>query len=102
MSKIEILSFKRINAGCLVGSFNMYVPKMGLEINNCNVFQKNTGERWITFPSREYETEGQKKYFPYLRFREKEHMEIFTKVVFESLDKYFSENPIVADEDLPF
>jgi len=100
MSEIECLKFKSMQSGLLVGFANIYIPKWGVEICDVKLFQKN-GARWVSFPAREY-TEAnstEKKYFPYIRFRDKAHAEIFSKRVVEAIEKYCAEQSPSAFED---
>ena len=82
---IEIKNFKRIDKGALQGSFSIYIPEWELTINDVTYFVKE-GRRWISFPSREYEKDGEKKYWPFIKFP-KERMEAFTTAVIAQIDK---------------
>jgi len=59
------------NSGALIAKFNAKFHKMGgLIIRECALFETN-GKKWITLPSRQYEVEGKKKYYPYIAFEER-------------------------------
>jgi hypothetical protein len=69
------------------------------------------GQRWVNLPGKEYEKDGQKKYAPHIRFREKDHWEAFMKQAKEAIDKFCKENSFKQPsetytpsekEDLPF
>ena len=106
---VECMRYKSVNKGSLLGYADLFVPKTGLEIYGCTLHQKE-GRRWINFPSREYSDEtGEKKYAPIVRFREKAHMEGFTKVAKEAIEKKcaemnqsFSAPEPTYDEEIPF
>jgi hypothetical protein len=107
MSEIVCTSYKSVDKGTLQALINVFVPKWGLEIFGVQICMKN-GHKWINFPSRMSEENGEKKYFPHLRFKEKTHMEAFTKKVLEAVDKYCmaqnqpNQSNFVEDEDIPF
>lgn len=108
---IECTNFRTHQAGSLQGFADLYVQTWGLEIKGCSLFMKE-GKRWITFPSREYvNKEGEKKYMPYIRFRNKEHMEAFANQAKEAIDKWCKYNTdnkpekpasSVETEEVPF
>lgn len=105
MSEIECLKFTPKSSGALQGFADIYVPKWGVEIFGVSIFMKD-GRRWVSMPSREYDQDGVKKYWPYLKFREKAHMDAFSKKVMEAVTKFAEtqvvEKPFVEDEDIPF
>ena len=95
---VECLEFKSYVKGCMLGFFNIYVPKMGIEIFGCSLWQKN-GKRWVNLPSREYkDSEGQTKYMPMLRLREKGHYEAFMKEIKKSVDTWCKQNSVDLDQ----
>ena len=108
---IECLDYRAHESGALKGFANFYVPKMGIEIYGCGLFQKN-GRRWLSLPSREGEQDGEKKYFQIMRFREKSHAEAFLKACMTALDEWIQQNAPpqqeyenevdIPDEGLPF
>lgn len=103
---IECLKYKTINKGSLLGYADLFVPKMGLEIFGCSLHQKD-GRRWINLPSREYtDDKGEKKFFSIIRFRNKTHMEEFSKQAKEAIEKNAmmpeAQQQTFTDEDVPF
>jgi len=105
---IECLNFKRFDSsGCLFGFADFYIPKTGMEIFGCSVFQKE-GRRWINFPNREFTDDaGEKKYIPYIRFRNKDLNNLFISAALKALDHWILHNheeqvEAVKEEDLPF
>ena len=93
MSEIECIAFKAKNSGALQGFADIYIPKWGVEIFGVSLFMKN-GHRWVSFPSRESVVDGEKKYWPYLRFKEKGHMDVFAKKVMDAIDRWCALQPI--------
>jgi hypothetical protein len=104
---IEILRYKPINKGAMLGFFDCYIEKFGLEIFGCSLYEKD-GRRWVNFPAKPYEEEGQKKFSPDLRFRRREHAEAFSEACKKALDHFLEaqramgEKKEEAFEDLPF
>lgn len=105
---IECLKYKAVNKGSLLGFADFFIPKMGLEIYNCQLFQKD-GRRWVMFPQKEYTTgSGEKKYIGLVRFRERGHQDAFSKAAVEAIEKWCAANqkqdmPAVEDDEpIPF
>lgn len=88
-NEITCTAFKQVNKGVLVGFANIFVPKWGVEIYSISLFEKN-GKRWISMPSREYEdkNDGEKKYMPYIRFKEKSHGDLFASKAMDAIVKF--------------
>ena len=99
---IEILNYKPVNKGFLIGTCDIKMLQWGnFIISPITVFEKN-GQRWFTFPSREYEKEGQKKWFQHCKFETEQMSEAFRKHFFLALDKHLSkENPSVFEKTTP-
>ena len=88
---IECIKFQSVNKGSFVGYADFYIPKTGLEIYGCQLFQKD-GKRWINMPAREYTNEqGEKKYAPYVRYREPNHKELFSEYALKAIEKKCAE-----------
>lgn len=104
---IECLKFQSVNKGSFLGYADLYIPKTGLEIYGCQLFQKD-GKRWINMPAREYTNDqGEKKFAPYIRYREPAHKDLFTEFALKAIEKKCAEmaNQSVAVtpmEDVPF
>jgi len=61
----------------------------GLQIRNWTLYEKN-GKRWLTAPSREYEKDGKKKYFPLVGYEDKEANDQFLGRVMEALKEFLN------------
>jgi hypothetical protein len=83
---LEVTHYKELNKGPLVSTFTIRLLKLGLEIRECTEWNKN-GKRWISLPSRQYEQNGEKKYFSICYFYERENQGVFEKHALEALDK---------------
>lgn len=47
------MNYKAIGKGCLMARFDVCIPKWGLTIRECCLFEKES-KRWITLPNRQY------------------------------------------------
>ncbi len=90
---IEITNYKVMNKGILVAFINIKIKKWGnFLINDISYFKKGD-QRWISFPSRQYEKDGVKKYAPYCRFEDSEMMQSFQEIILKSIDKWIQDHP---------
>lgn len=90
---IECLNYTPCVKGCLQGFASFYVDKWGVEIHGCTLNMKN-GSRWVNFPSKEYEKDGQKKYQPLVRFKDKNLQNKFGELAKDAIDRYCMENGV--------
>lgn len=82
---IEIKNFKKMPDGVCKAKFCVSLPKMGMEIRDCGLFESQ-GKKWIGLPSRPYEKDGEKKYFSLVSFTQ-EMKKRFDDQVFMELSK---------------
>lgn len=80
-----------------MGAASIFVPKWGIEIHGITLHQKD-GKRWINFPSRQYEKDGEKKYMPYFRFPNKDHYSLFCDAVKKAIERHAEKESL--DKDL--
>jgi DNA-binding cell septation regulator SpoVG len=85
MLKIE--NVKMINKGFLKASCDVTIEGWFLTIRNVNIFDKN-GNRWVSMPSKEYEADGKKKYFPLVIFTTNVMLENFKGKVLAKFDDF--------------
>lgn len=104
---IECIKYKEINKGSLVAFVDFWIPKMGLEITGCSLHVKDN-RSWVNLPSREYtDQQGEKKYAPIVRFREKSHADAFSSACKEAIQRRPKEDKVIPphpddQEELPF
>lgn len=100
---IECMKFKALEKGALIGYADFYVSSMGIEIFGCAVFSSN-GKKWISMPSREFKDhEGNKKFIPLFRFREKEQQQSFSKqawLAIQEYQKHEHKQVVESDDDI--
>jgi hypothetical protein len=96
---IEVVKFKPYAKGPLMGFADIFVTKMGLEVNGVSVFNKD-GKKWVGMPSREYKNEaGETKYAPIIRFRDKNQNDKFCGLVLEAVLKAIPKEEIQCNND---
>ena len=101
---MEILNYKPINKGFLVGKFDLQIPEWGkLTICECTLFEKD-GKRWISLPSKQYEKDGQKKHFNLIRFdlAVLKKLEAAALLLLNELVNVPMQGSETQDEELPF
>jgi hypothetical protein len=65
---MELMNFKTINKGCLLGKFDVKITEWGLTIRGCSYFEKE-GKRWVGMPSNRIENkDGSIKNFDHVVF----------------------------------
>jgi len=87
---ITILNFKeKSGSGALQATFSISFPTKNwgtLTFNELTLFKKDN-QRWISFPSKQYEKDGVKKYYSYI-FADNENLKRdILKAVDDSLHK---------------
>lgn len=82
--RVLISNYKVIKKGFLEASLDVTVPEWGLEIKEIKLFSKE-GRQWLGYPSREYEKDGKKSYFSYIKFSSFEIEEDFQESVIDSI-----------------
>jgi len=104
---IEILDYKEVQGkGALKGFANLFLSKSGLELFGCGIFEKD-GKSWVSMPQKEYtDKEGQKKYLPQVKFRERNHQDAFSRAVIEAIHAYQpkpqTQEQGLFDQEMPF
>lgn len=101
---IQILECKQQKKGSLLATINIKLPKMkNFVINNITVWEKN-GKRWISMPSREYESEGKKKFFAHCRFEDRDLNDQFQNAILDAFEQYSrtAVMPTEKEEEIPF
>jgi len=90
---MEVIYFRFINKGSMKASFNLLIPKWGyFIIRDICLFEKGN-QRWVSFPSKVVEKDGQKKYFSYFTFQNQETLKQFQEKVLQAIDIYLQKHP---------
>lgn len=80
----ECIKFTPYDKGSLKGFADIRVPKMGMTFYGFTVHEKND-QKWVAFPSRSYEKDGETKWLPYFKFDNQTHQEEFKKKALEAI-----------------
>lgn len=90
--EIKCIRLESNPKGSFVGTCDIFIPKMQMEIFNCTLWMKN-GRKWVNLPQRSFINEnGRREYLPYIRFTQPETAKIFTELCLKAIDKYCEEN----------
>jgi hypothetical protein len=96
---MEILKYKSVKKNSFEASFDLKIPKWGnFIIREMGYFVKDN-QRWVSYPSKQYESDGKKKYYPYCTFEDIEMNKKFMEQVLLAIDKYLATLPV--QEELP-
>jgi hypothetical protein len=104
---IEIIKYqKNKKQSVLAGYFAINVHKWGgFIIEDMKHFIKDD-KSWVSFPQKEYEYNGEKKYVSYNKFQDPKINSSFSKEILNALDNYLKTNQepekIYSDSELPF
>lgn len=71
MLKIQALDVRGVNHKTLKASCRLQIEDFGMVINDVKLFVKGENH-WTQLPSKQYEANGEKKYYPYIQFTDKE------------------------------
>lgn len=85
---IQVIKYKAINKNTLQAMIDIKVPKWGNFIIRDISYFKRSDQRWVSMPSRQYEKDGEKKYYSYNMFEDLATMKQFQEKIMEALDEY--------------
>ncbi len=95
---MKILKYKANETpSALKGSFSLELPT-GMVINDCRYFVK-ADSRWIAMPQRQYEKDGEKRYYNLVTFNTPTEIKEFNGKVLEVLDAHLKED---TSPEMPF
>jgi len=104
---MKIDHFQRINkpGSSLKASFNVVIPEWDLTLK-MTYFEKDNGQTWFGYPSREYTNEMGEKKYQWLAFFGERGKPRFEKALKEELNKFLTVSaPQDVDwgaQDIPF
>ena len=101
---IECIRYTAINKSTCLGMATIHISNWKMTISGIALHQKD-GKRWVNLPSRIVEENGEKKYYPYIYFDDKDTKDKFGEAVKKAIDehaiKVAEENPQM-EEEVPF
>ena len=98
---IEIINYRETKSNSpLIGFVDVYISTFGLEIIGCTIFEKD-GRKWVSMPQKEYvNKEGEKKYSPVNRFRDRAKQDAFSRAVIEAVALMQPKQPIKQEQNM--
>ena len=105
----ECVRYSPINKSSCLGVATVFIPKWNVELSGVSLHQKE-GKRWVNLPARVVEENGEKKYYPYVKFRERENKDKFCEKIKDAIDVYILKQetaeiekmPEINDDEIPF
>jgi hypothetical protein len=91
---MNIIDYKPVGKGYLQGTFNLKIEKWGNCIMRDLCFFQKGDRKWITLPSRQYEENGEKKFFPLITFEDAKMLSTFQRQVLTALEIHIAEHKI--------
>lgn len=93
------------SGGAVAGRFTLIIGPM--QIRGWTHFCGNNGSQWVSGPQREYEKDGERKFYPFVYFLDKERWSKFQDWILEEIKKIAPEihrQPSQVDDpdDIPF
>ena len=87
---ITCTKFRLVQKGSLIAFGSIYIDKWGVEIHNCSLNQHGSS-KWVNLPSQVYEKDGEKKYSPYITFKDDAVYKKFKEACLEAMIKKLNE-----------
>jgi hypothetical protein len=83
---LEVTKFRLFEKNTLRGFATVRLTGVNLEIRDITIHEKN-GNRWVSLPSKPYESDGETKYSYIVKFYEKPTWERFQAEVLKQIAK---------------
>lgn len=97
---MQVAQWRPYQKGTLRGFFELHLDS-GLTIRGMTCHSKN-GKRWVSFPSKPYDDNGEMKYWSILHIPEDARWKRFQKLALEALDAHFAMKRNEDPGDIPF
>jgi hypothetical protein len=75
MSKWKITDYRIVDKGAVAGRFTLQIND--LQIRGWSHFRSDNGAEWVNGPQREYEKDGERKYFSFCYIEDKDRWRQF-------------------------
>jgi hypothetical protein len=98
---MKILHWKAYEKGTLQGFFELALDS-GLSIRGMTYHSKGDGKRWVSFPSKPYEDNGETKYQALLHIPDDARWKKFQQMALAALDSHFAADRKDDPDDIPF
>lgn len=85
---IHVKNYKECkNDGVVLAYIDFTIPEWGIHLNQCKLIRAEQGGKFIGFPCKKYEVEGETKYAPFFCF-DKDHNAKFQKAALDAISNY--------------
>ena len=89
---MDIIRFKKLNKGALVGVADVYLPHNKMEIYGLTLWNK-AGKTWVNFPATPFQDDkGETKYAPHVRIRNTTYNRAFHDAFMKALHEHEAKN----------
>lgn len=88
MLKIQVLDIRGVKSNTLRAVARVQIEDFGLVINDVKLFIKGENH-WVQMPSKSYEHNGEKKYYPTVQFTNKDIEKEVLSTVADAMLKHF-------------
>ena len=97
---MKVTNWKAYQKGTLQGFFELALDS-GLNIRGMT-YHSQDGKRWVSFPSKPYESDGETKYQSILHIPGDGRWKKFQSLALAALDSYFAQHEGDHPGDVPF
>lgn len=87
---MEIVQYRPIKKNSLEAMISLSVPKWGDFIIRDICYFVKGNRQWVSFPSRMYEVNGEKKYWSYMAFKDPANDRLFKEKVLTAIQTHIS------------
>lgn len=98
---MKVLGWQKYEKNTLKGFFELSLDS-GLNVRGMSYHSKEDGKRWVSFPSKPYEDNGETKYQSILHIPDDGRWRKFQELALAALDSYFATNRGDDPGDIPF
>lgn len=98
---MQVSNWKKYEKGSLQGFFDVLLDS-GLTIRGMTYHSKGDAKRWVSFPSKPYEENGETKYQSILHIPDENRWKKFQELALQALDNHFATHSQDAPNDIPF
>lgn len=96
---MKVTNFKQYEKGTLQGFFELTLDS-GMNIRGMTYHVKEDGKRWVGFPTKPYDSDGETKYQNIVYIPDDARWQQFQKLCLEALDVVLNEEQVIGD--VPF
>jgi hypothetical protein len=88
--RIECRSFKAFQKNTLRAFVSLRIDPPGLTVNDCCLHEKN-GRRWLAFPARPYQRDGDTQWQPIVAVEDREVLKQFQSAGLAAIARYLNQ-----------